>query len=72
MEKIRQMSFYGKTSDMFHAIFTDDSGNNFTINDYPPKFLGNDGISMSINLETGQILTWKPPTQEELLDYIEK
>ena len=39
-------------------------------NDYPPRFIGNDGIKLSIDLETGQILNWTPPTDEEIDDYL--
>lgn len=66
---IGQISFFGKTSDRFHAIFSDSEGNNFEVDGYPPKFLGSDGINMSIDLETGQILNWKKPSQDDLEEY---
>jgi len=71
MSKYKTIRFYGKTSDRFNGSFTDEDGNEKEFDNYPPKFIGRDGVSMEIDLETGQILNWKPPTDEDIEDYLE-
>ena len=35
-----------------------------------PNFLGEDTLEMEINLKTGQIVNWVPPTDAELLELV--
>ena len=70
MGKYKKIRFFGKTSDMFGGSFTDENGNEYDFNDYPPPFIGFGGVKLTIDLETGQILNWKPPTNEDVDEYL--
>ena len=60
--------------DCFSASFKD--ANNVRIgkeySGYVPAFLGDNGddVNLKIDLETGQILNWKKPTEEEIKELI--
>jgi hypothetical protein len=65
----RTIKFYAKTSDCFCCdLYQDGVARTIeTYDGYPPGFLGDgDGISLEIDLDTGQIQNWRKPTQEEL------
>jgi hypothetical protein len=68
----RTIRFYAKTSDRFTAYLREDGlqvGRAF--DGYPPRFLGDgDGISMEVDLDTGQIQNWKKPEHEELIPFL--
>ena len=74
MKIFKTIQFYAKTADRFAAVFTDVKGNTFETDGYPPKFLDKycDGVNLEIDLETGQILNWKKPSDEDIEEYIEK
>ena len=68
----RTIKFYGKTSDCFSCNIYED-GKQLNVEEYdgyPPSFLGNDGIHLEIDLDTGQIQNWKKPSEEELREII--
>lgn len=70
MSKYKTIEFFGKTSDLFGGSFTDENGKEHEFDGYPPQFIGYDGVSLKIDLETGQILNWNPPTDEEIDEYL--
>lgn len=70
MTKYKTIEFFGKTSDMFSGTFTDENGNDIDFNDYPPSFIGSDGVNLSIDLATGQILNWIPPEDDDIDEYL--
>jgi hypothetical protein len=69
-----KISISGKTSDLFSAILLDaDDKQLGEYNGYVPSWFPSpntehygDYIDLEIDLETGQILNWKKPTQSEL------
>jgi hypothetical protein len=70
--KAKTISIGGKCSDCFWATVKDEKGNKIG-NDYSgyvPKFMPGkhygDNIILDIDLETGKILNWTPPTEEEI------
>jgi hypothetical protein len=71
MAKATTISISGKTSDLFSATLYDSEGH--SLGDYegyvPDFFPGEhygDYIILEIELATGKILNWKPPTQDQL------
>jgi hypothetical protein len=67
----RTMSFSAKCSDMFSGTLTlgDESFN--LEGDVPSLGIGSsDYIELNINLQTGQILNWKPPTDVALKEAV--
>jgi len=69
---IRTISFYAKCSDLFSATLNID-GKQYEIEGYPPCGLGiggGDDIEMEIDLDTGQILNWTPPTDDAIAEAI--
>lgn len=71
MAKYKEMHFYAKCSDLFHGSFYDENDNESEFDGYPPAFIGRDGVSLTIDLETGQILNWTKPSDEDIEEYIE-
>lgn len=62
----KTISFSAKCSDMFNATLREDD-RHAQYNGYVPSFLGGgDYVQLKIDLETGQILNWKAPTEEDL------
>jgi hypothetical protein len=69
LPKIKTISFTAKCSDLFSAAAKDASGQfagEYT--GYVPPWLDKDGdyIELTIDVETGQILNWKKPSQKAL------
>ena len=65
----KSISFYAKCSDRFGCSIKEDGEAVGRYEGYPPAFLGDphrDGINLEINIETGQILNWKKPSEEEI------
>ncbi len=77
---IKTMEITAKCSDMFGAQFYDEKGVALDSYDgYVPKWFPNpseqhfgDYVSLKIDIETGQILNWKKPTQDELKNFLNK
>lgn len=75
--KPKTISISGKTSDLFSATLRDENGKSlkdysgYVPNFFPEEHYG-DYIMLDIDLATGRILNWKPPTQKRLKDFIEK
>ena len=73
MSKVKTISICGKTSDRCSISYKNDKGTTIGESDgYVPNFMPNehygDYIELDIDIETGQILNWKKPTQKELKD----
>jgi len=65
--KYKTIKFYAKCEDLFHGTITDESGNENEIDGHVPEYLGGgDYVRLTIDLETGQILNWKPPTDDQI------
>jgi len=74
--KIKVLQVCGKTSDRCHITFKDENGNQVGerdcyVPDYFPEEHYGDYIELNIDIETGQILNWKKPTQKQLRDSIQ-
>jgi hypothetical protein len=65
-----KLSFSGKCSDMCSYLITDDNGEKLVYKqgEIPSSFGigGGDYVEFEIDLETGQILNWKKPTDEAI------
>lgn len=70
---MKTIAFFGKTSDNFCMIIKTDQNEIIKeVQDYPPIFLGYDGISLEVDIETGQILNWDSiKVKAELQEIIE-
>jgi hypothetical protein len=63
----RTIDFYAKCADRFWCAIKENGVTVGQYDGYPPKLLGDsDGVSMEIDLETGQIQNWVKPTEEDL------
>lgn len=71
-----KLSICAKTSDCCQFVLQlDEQKVEYEQNGYVPKDLGiggGDYIELDIDLETGQILNWKKPTEEAITRFIEK
>lgn len=66
---MKTISFDGKTSDSFCMCIRDASDNLVKEYDgYPPTFLGFDGVSLEIDIETGTIIGWDAKKVKEELE----
>ena len=71
MAKAATISISGKTSDLFSATLYDAKGRcigeyeGYVPDFFPGEHFG-DYIQLEIELATGKILNWTPPTQEQL------
>ena len=69
--KAKTISICAKTNDMFSATLMGENRSYLGEYDgYVPKFLPGlygDYIILDIDIETGQILNWIPPTKEDLV-----
>ncbi len=77
MAKIKTLRVCGKTVDQCHIQFLDKNNEIIGQRDsYVPKYFPEthfgDYLELDIDVETGQILNWYPPTQKELKDSIQK
>ena len=71
MAKATTISILGKPSDLFSATLYDSDGRSLgAYSGYVPDFFPGEHfgeyIQLEIELATGKILNWKPPTQEQL------
>lgn len=66
----RVLSICGKTSDLFSCSLEVDGDEKFDYSGYVPNFFPGehwgDYIILDIDIDTGQILNWKTPTDIEL------
>lgn len=74
---IKTISINAKCSDLCFTRLNDEAGNAVAEKDgYVPDFMPGkhygDYIQLEIDVETGRILNWSPPTQEDMLEGIEK
>lgn len=73
MSKIKTLKVCGKTVDRCSITFLNESGDaigerdNYVPDYFPEEHYG-DYLELDIDVETGQILNWKKPTQKELRD----
>ena len=60
-----------KCSDMCCTNYTDEKGNVTESDGYVPKHIGidewGDYVDLEIDMKTGQILNWKPVTDEQVI-----
>lgn len=74
-KKAKVIHVFAKTADRFGAKFSDKDGNRFGDYDgyvpsfFPDKHYG-DYLILDIDLETGHILNWSKPTDEEIEELI--
>jgi hypothetical protein len=69
--KITKIEICAKCSDMFSATLRNEDGSHAgDYYGYVPKFMPGqhcgDYVMLDIDVETGKILNWKKPTQEQL------
>jgi len=64
-----------KCSDLCWTRFTDSNGNQTESDNYVPQGIGideegdcGDYVSMQIDMQTGQILNWKPVTDAQVIE----
>lgn len=74
--KIKTLSISAKCSDCCVAALIDENGAEVFENDgYVPDFMPGehfgDYVMLDIDLETGQIKNWTPPTAEQIEEWIE-
>lgn len=75
-KSIKTIRFQAKCSDMFDFCYCDKDSNPIVEGSgYTPSFLtthgsGSDYIDLEIDLETGQILNWKKPSTDNILDHL--
>lgn len=79
---VKVVKVYGKIRDACYYALTDQEGNSIAEHDgYVPSFFpgddrvgdhGGDYLILDIELETGKILNWTPPTAALLEEFIEK
>lgn len=79
MPKLKEMptviSISAKCSDCFTAEFCDDEGHEVAdyqgyVPDFFPEQHWGDYVQLDIDLKTGQILNWGPPTLEQINEII--
>jgi hypothetical protein len=67
---IKSISISAKCSDLFTATAHSEHGTVGDYDGYVPDFMPGkhygDYVTLDIDIETGKILNWKPPTQTEL------
>jgi hypothetical protein len=62
-----------KCSDLCFTVYTDKNGKNTESNGYVPENIGigdgsGDYVDIEINMETGQILNWKPVSDARVVE----
>lgn len=72
VRSIKTIRVYGKCNDMSHVVARDASGKSLLeAEGYMKRGLGvggGDDISFEVDIETGQIVGWKKPTDDDLLN----
>lgn len=67
---MRRIYISAKCSDNFYAFLEEDGMKDHEYEGYVPKWFPDehygDYIMFDIDLDTGQILNWKPPTKEQV------
>lgn len=71
----KTISIYAKCSDCCSASLKDQDGNEIQDHDgYVPSFMPGehfgDYLILEIDLDTGKILNWKPPTADQIEEWI--
>ena len=65
--KYKKVFLSAKCSDLFCAEFVTEDGKKKEYDGCVPEmFGGGDYVALAVDLETGQILNWKPPTDEDI------
>jgi hypothetical protein len=74
----KTLEIYCKVCDNFTATLTDQSGEDIHVQEdgYVPGFMPGDHygdyLILNIDLDTGRVINWKPPTAEQIQDWISK
>ena len=67
---MRIITFSAKCSDLFSADLSVNGSQVGSYNGYVPKFFPEkhcgDYVQMDVDIDTGKILNWTPPTQKQL------
>jgi len=66
---VRRIIFNAKCNDQFSATIFERNGKSFEYDGYVPDIIPNsygDYVELVIDLDTGKILNWKVPTDEEI------
>jgi len=69
------LSITAKCSDLCNTFYTDAKKNEHTSDSYVPENIGiggGDYIELEIDMETGQILDWKPVSDEVIIKAIKE
>jgi len=73
---MKVISINAKCSDLFWASFSDNGNFKGEYDGYVPDWMPGqhycDYVEMQIDVDTGQILNWKKPTQKQLRETFEK
>jgi len=71
---IERISISAKCSDLCFVQLYDEEGNSVAVGEgYAPSFIGGgDYVELSIDIKTGKIIGWVPPTDEQLFEEIRK
>jgi hypothetical protein len=68
---VKTILFSGKVGDMSNMIAKDDKGHTVfnTDPDYVKLCFGSgDYVEIEVNIETGQVVGWKKPTEDDMMD----
>jgi len=68
-----KLRLYAKCSDMCSVTLINDTGTILKEHDgYVPQIVGpdSDGVDFTIDVQTGRILNWKIPTEDQLKEFI--
>lgn len=74
----KTLSMYLKVSDMFTAHVLDENGNELGGQDdgYVPDFMPGqhygDYVILDIDLDTGRVTNWTPPTAQQIEEFIKR
>jgi len=68
---MRILKISAKCSDLCWTEYTDSKGQTTESDSYVPEDIGiggGDYVDLEINMETGQILNWKPVSDKQVID----
>lgn len=72
---IKSMEIFAKVKDMLNAKMYDKEGNEIYehdeyVSDFMPGNHFGDYLILNIDIENGNVLNWKKPTEEELFEFM--
>lgn len=73
---MKVISISAKCSDLFSAVLEQDGRFVGEYHGYVPEWIGDNGsedyVEMTIDVETGQIIGWQKPTDDDLISMFEE